>query len=379
MKKNNIIIKTGAVLILLLGSTLQGVFAQKERPAHLGFIYPISTNGIEAVDYTNNFSLHALAGLSGGESGVAIYGLGGMIKGNATGFQVAGLWLHLSGNLNGLQVAGLMNQARDATNGVQIAGIVNLLTFDSPVQIAGIFNRARNVSGFQSAGIANLSVSNSGAQVAGIANLSQTVDGIQIAGIFNQAENVKGSQIAGILNRAKKVDGIQLSGLINIADSSDYPIGIINLIENGERRISLSTDENLTTMVSFKSGGTKLYGIIGLGSNLQYDNLPYALEAGLGIKLLEGNTFRLDMEASNMFVTNFKRRGEYSRSGLRLLPILQLSRSVQIFAGPGLNYMHTKYSEAGELSGLQLWERQKRGIYRSIHLGFSAGVQIRLD
>ena len=302
-----------------------------------------------------------------------------MVQGNATGLQVAGLYSKLRGDLTGVQIAGLMNQAQNANEGVQIAGIANFLERDAPVQIAGIFNKARDIEGFQNAGIVNFSNSNRGAQIAGIANFTKEIEGAQIAGIINEAENVKGLQIAGIVNRAKKVDGVQVSGIVNIAESSDYPIGIINLIKDGEIRIGLASDENLTTILSFKSGGRRLYGIVGIGSNLQYDDLPYALEAGLGLKVFESNGFRLDVEGTNMFATNFKRGGEYTRSGIKVLPVLLLSRNLQIFAGPSLNYTHTKYSNGKDLSGLQLWNRERKGVYKSIHMGFTAGVNISIN
>tara|TARA_R110002111_G_scaffold81128_6_gene128241 strand:+ start:270 stop:1409 length:1140 start_codon:yes stop_codon:yes gene_type:complete len=379
MRIYNSKIKTISLLFLLVCSTLFNSYAQNERPAHLGFIYPISTNGLDAAKFSNNLSIHALAGLSGGENGLSIYGLAGMVQGNATGLQVAGLYSKLRGDLTGVQIAGLMNQAQNANNGVQIAGIANFLEKDTPVQIAGILNKARNVQGFQNAGIVNISALNRGAQIAGIANLTKKIEGAQIAGIFNEAENVKGIQIVGIVNKAKKVDGVQLSGIVNIAESSDYPIGIINLIEDGEIRIGLSSDENLTTMLSFKSGGRRLYGIVGIGSNLQYGNLPYALEAGLGLKVLEGNSFRLDIEGTNMFATNFKKGGEYTRSGIKVLPALLISQNLQIFAGPSLNYTHTKYSNGNDLSGMQLWSRERRGVYKAVHLGVTAGVNIRIN
>jgi hypothetical protein len=48
---------------------------------------------------------------------------------------------------------------------------------------------------------------------------------------------------------------VQIAGFINIADSSDYSIGIINIIRQGEKGIGVSVDETKTAMVSFRSGG----------------------------------------------------------------------------------------------------------------------------
>lgn len=379
MKKNYHKVKISTALVMLFFSSLMIGLAQKTRPAHIGFIYPISTNGLSAPNVTNNFSLHALGGLSAGEKGLGIYGLAGMVQGDANGLQVAGLWSKVKGDVEGLQVAGLMNEAANAQQAVQIAGIVNLLEMDAPVQVAGIFNKARHVQGFQSAGIFNLSKSAKGAQIAGIANLTKSVDGIQIAGIVNEVDSVEGVQIAGIVNRAKKVNGVQIAGIVNIAESSDYPIGIINLIRDGEIRLGLYADENLTSMITLKSGGKKLYGIVGLGSNLQYQELPYAVEAGIGLKVVDGSHFRLDVEGTNLFMTNFKRKGEYSRSGLKVLPALVLSNKVEIFAGPSINYMHTKYAIGDELAGMSLWNRERKNVYKAIHLGLSAGINLRIN
>ncbi|AEL26084.1 hypothetical protein [Cyclobacterium marinum] len=371
--------KICTTLVLLIFSSYTAVRSQTTRPVHIGFIYPISTNGLDAPDLKNNFSLHALGGLSSGENGLAIYGLAGMVHGNVIGLQVAGLWSKVRGEVDGVQIAGLMNEAKNANHAIQIAGIVNLLEMDVPVQVAGIFNKARHVQGFQTAGILNLSQSTKGAQVAGIANLSKAAGGIQVAGIMNNADSVNGVQVAGIVNRAKKVKGVQIAGIVNIAESSDYPIGIINLIKDGEIRLGLYADENLTSMITLKSGGKKLYGIVGLGSNLQYSELPYALEAGIGLKVLDRGGFRLDVEGTNLFITNFKRRGEYSRSGLKVLPALVLSDKVEIFAGPSINYMHTKYAIGDELAEMSLWNRERRNVYKAIHLGLSAGINFKIN
>lgn len=219
--------------------------AQENSPAHVGFIYPISTQGLQASAFTNALSIHALAGISGGERGFAVYGLAGRIQGNATGMQAAGLWLSIAGELNGFQLAGLLNQTSDGGKGMQAAGILNSTKRLSGVQLGGIWNIASASNGFQAAGIGNF---------------APNVTGVQLAGIVNHADEVNGLQISGILNKAGTVKGVQLSGLINIADSSDYPIGIINLIATGEKRIGYAVDENLTQLVSFRSGGKKCTG-----------------------------------------------------------------------------------------------------------------------
>src|SRR5690606_16240067 len=274
-----------------------------------------------------------------GERAFALYGIAGIIQSDAKGFQTAGLWLNLNGERQVVQLSGLMNRAHQAPHGLQLAGIRNLLGIQTPVPLSGLLYRAEKITALQITGIVNLSKEVEGIQLAGIINQSRKVKGLQLGGIGNLAKDIHGSQIAGVFNKADYVTGIQLSGIINIADSSDYPIGIINIIKNGERKIGLSTDESLSSLVSFRSGGRKLYGIIGLGSNFRYEDFPYVMEAGMGINLLKRGSFSMGLEASQLVLTDF-RHSEYYRSGLRLLPLLKLSKNLQVFAGPSVNYLH---------------------------------------
>lgn len=401
-------------LALIFHFTLLTIFpslAQEKRnvPAHVGLFYPISTNGINATDFENNFSFHLFTGLSGGETGFACYGLAGMVNGNMKGLQVSGIYNKVSETQQGFQLGGILNQVGGNSEGIQVAGISNLTGGNAIIQISGIYNRAldvnsmqvagivntaKNVKGLQVSGISSFSTSLKGVQVSGISNISTNMDGLQIAGIINQtgdvegiqiagivsnAKIVKGSQISGIVNRAEKVSGVQIAGLLNIADSSDYPIALINLIKNGEKRIGISTDENLSTIISFRSGGRKIYGIIGGGYNFNTDHLPYVIESGLGIKLLDTRVFRMDLEAFNHVATDFKNT-DYFKSGVRLIPILNLSEKIQLFGGPSLSYINSDKTETFDHSGTVLWKQKNYNSTRdhSLQLGFSAGLQIKI-
>ncbi|SHM56174.1 hypothetical protein SAMN04488057_102150 [Cyclobacterium lianum] len=350
-------------MLLFLVTIFSELSAQELRPVHLGFFYPLSTNGAAAANYSNNLSIHALAGLSGGETGFAIYGLGGLVKGDVTGFQSAGLWLSVSGQLQGAQVAGLVSRAGQADMGVQVAGLVNSAKQGSGVQLAGLVNTAATVEG---------------AQLAGIANFTGRVSGIQLSGILNQAKDVDGVQVSGLVNKAGTVKGMQLSGLINIAETSDYPVGIINLISDGEKRIGVSVDENLTQLVSFRSGGKRMYGILGLGSNFYHEDLPYALETGVGIRLLDRKILRLDLEGSHIWGTNFEKWGGYAKSGLRLLPVAKLSKRLQLYAGPSLNYLNTRNPDGPDLAKYKIWDRYRSQTFKAVHWGFNAGIQVNV-
>ena len=363
---------SGCFIILLFSSAA----AQENRPAHLGLVYPLSTNGIDAASYSNNFSVHAIAGLSGGESGLALYGIGGIIKGNGKGFMSSGIWTDIHGTLEGVQMSGVFNRAKDASKGAQFAGVFNLSEWAAPVQMAGVLNKAKQAGAIQAAGVANLTNTLEGIQISGIANVSAKVKGSQFAGIANVADTVEGFQLAGIVNKAKTVRGVQLAGILNIADSSDYPIAIVNLIKNGEKRVGISTDEALNTMASFRSGGRKLYGIVGLGTNLNYETSLYGFESGLGLKLINKHSFRLDVETLNVFLTDFHGL-EYNKSGVRLLPSLALSHRIQLYGGPSVNYTVHNIQDA-DLIKLPLWESSPRDLDKSVHVGYTFGIQVKL-
>lgn len=350
--------------------------AQEKRPAHIGLAYPLSTNGVEAPSVRNHFSVHAIYGLSAGESGLALYGVGGIIKGDGKGLMSSGVWTDIHGTLEGVQMSGVFNRANDASKGSQFAGVLNLTKGAAPVQMAGILNQAKQVGAIQAAGVVNLTTGLEGVQLAGVSNIADTLKGSQIAGVVNIAARVDGFQLAGIVNKAKTVKGVQVAGLLNIADSSDYPIALINLVKNGEQRIGLSSDEVFNSLLTFRSGGRKLYGILGLGANLDYTGTLYGFESGFGLKLVDNQPFRLDIEAFNVFLADFHGL-EYNKSGIRLLPSIGLSDRIYLYGGPSINYtIHNMDDE--DLIRMPLWENNPRDLHKSIHAGYTFGIQVKL-
>lgn len=365
--------------IQLLQQVLAGtaLWAQDTQPAHIGLLYPLSTQGTLSPKYTNRFSLHALTGISGGETGFAAYGLSGLIKGNASGVQVAGIVNLTQGNLRGTQVSGIAGIAATCSYCTQLAGITSINRGLSTAQISGIYNQTDSVEATQIAGLVNVAAAVNGLQAAGLANYTDGMQGLQIGGLLNVANKVEGSQVSGLINKAGTVKGVQIAGLINVADSSDHPIGILNLIKNGEKRIGWSIDENLTTVLSFRSGGRKTYGIIGVGTSLQHPDLSYAIETGLGVNMVRQRVFRLDWEVSNLYSSNFA-GSEFSKTGIRLLPAMLLGKQIQVYGGPSLSYTHAKTSGRFDSGSISLWSRPFRGAQQSLAGGVTCGVQFIL-
>ena len=316
--------------ILLVSSMALRAQTQTQMPAHIGIIYPISTNGVHAGKVSNRFSLHAIAGLSRGERGVALAGFALVVRDSATGLQASG-FLNRIGSAHGVQLAGFAN-----STGTQ--------------------------HGFCAAGFANIS--------------RDSADG-QVAGFINKAREAR-FQAAGFINIARKVRGVQLAGLINIADTSDCPIGLINIVRNGERSVSLSTDETLTSLISFRSGGRKLYGIIGGGYNGKTGKTLYAWEAGLGAHFYIGSAFRINTEIATIGLTDFK-NGLSSRQTLRVLPAVHLSRHTEFFVGPTFNHVDSRQAIDGGLVTHYIWSRNESNQRtQGLFFGGIAGLNILL-
>lgn len=305
------------ILFALLLLTSLNLLAQLPGKIHLGFIYPLSTNGTHAPLDTNTLSIHLLAGVSAAERGLTFAGFSNFIRKDAIGSQFAGFSNHIGGKADGAQFAGFVN------------------TYGG----------------------------GKGAAFAGFANIAHG--------------EVRGVQFAGFINIANTVKGAQFAGFINIADSSDYPIGIINLIKNGEKSIGVSTDETQTTMLSFRSGGKTLYGIIGIGYNFKNSDEVYAAELGLGAHFFTSNAFNLNTEVVATTLESFN-PGDYFKSTFRLMPNVKLFKTLGIFGGPSFNFVTTNTNEGKQLytKNLRNWDNKWGNNYNAIYLGYTLGLHI---
>src|SRR5690606_11967634 len=86
-----------------------------------------------------------------------------------------------------------------------------------------------------------------------------------------------------------------------------------------------------------RSGGRRLYGLVGLGYGLDNRPMPYGLETGLGVHLIRKRRVGLDMELVNQTVTDFKKVSR-SHLGIRLLPQVGWGTHWGVMAGPTLNF-----------------------------------------
>lgn len=329
---------------------------------HLGLVYPLSSNGNHAPLDTNNFSLNLIAGISAAERGLAFAGFSNVVRHDAKALLFAGFSNHIRGIAQGAQFAGFMNSYQQLS-GASFAGFANIGTRRATgAQLAGFINTAGNIQG---------------TQFAGFGNIADSVKGTQFAGFINVAGSVSRSQFAGFINVARKVKGAQIAGFMNVADSSDYPLGIINIVKNGEKGISATFDDSETGMLSFRSGGKVLYGIIGLGYNFRNVDEVYAFEAGLGAHFLRYHPFRLNIEAVASTLESFE-EGEFFKASIRAMPAIKISPWLEIFAGPSFNYLHTNTLEGMTHKDkyAHQWHNKWGADFQAIYIGYLAGVQI---
>lgn len=377
-------------LILFCFSIVTNAQDTLKRPVHVGLIYPVSSNGTQAPMVENGLSFHLLAGVSLQEDAFCLSGLASIVKGNANGIMISGLYNHIGYDGNGMQLAGLVNYNRHYFNGMQLSGIANISSGVKGFQISGITNWSDKVRGAQLSGISNFAKSVSGTQLAGCVNVAETAK-VQVAGVINiskktQAAQVAGfinisdtvqNQIAGFINVAQKVKGVQISGFINIAEESDYPVGIVNIIKNGEMMLGVSMDETGTSLLSFRSGGRVLYGILGLGYNFSHDNARYALEAGLGAHIPVGEYFRINTEITASSLSDLQ-YDSYFKSTVRVLAGLKLGNRLELFAGPSFNYMGYERGLDDIRNDHYVWKERNGEQYNGLFIGGTAGIQFRL-
>ena len=352
-----------ALIFINSGWAFSQIDSNKHSVFQVTFFPPMGTQGAAAKEYTNDFSLNILAGISQNERKFTLGSLGNIIKNDASGFQLAGIANVVGHNTNGVQLAGVFNTVRNDGRGSLISGI---------------FNASKNYSGFQMGGVANVAADMKGFQMGGVMNMAKEMNGFQFASVANVADNVKGVQFAGVVNKAKNVEGLQFAALLNIADNSDYPFGLINIIKNGEMGIGITCNEIGSTVLSFRSGGRVLYGILGVGYNYRsVSKESFVVEGGMGAHINFTPTFRINTEAKASFFSAFSKK-ETTQYGLSILPALRLGSNFEVFAGPSVNYLHSDNMKNKDLFpqwDINIWEKYNSTDLKQVYVGFTFGTQ----
>lgn len=358
MKKTIIL---AILCIITMGTVSSQTNEDRKSNFQLTLFTPLGTNGKYSSQYTNDYSVNLLVGVSKNENKFAFAGFGNVILDNAGGVQLAGLFNYIGNEANGIQLAGFANYIGNNGSGVALSGLVNWSKTYNGIQISGFANKSDNLNGFQ---------------ITGLGNISKQVNGFQIAGFANIANDVNGFQIAGFVNRAKHVNGFQVAGFLNIADHNDYPLGLVNIIKDGEYSIGVSYNEIGSTLLSFRSGGRVLYGIVGAGYNHKAVDGAFATQAGVGAHANISPKFRINTELKGEFITSFSDDETY-KQGLSVMPAYKFSPHFEIFGGPSINYIHSKDMEHRDLfpSG-RIWRKFSDSKLQQVYVGFEIGTQV---
>ncbi len=374
-------------LLLFLAIITSGIFAQNDtikREFHIGLAYPLSTNGMEAPRIINKFSLQAIMGISAGIDGLELAGIASVVNGDVKGIQASGCLNTSAGKAQGVQATGCVNMVSGDFQGLQSSGVINMARNVNGIQATGMANMAiGKMQGIQFSGFINMADSLRGIQGAGFMNLAQQTKGVQFSGFINIAGNIEGIQGAGFINIAQNVDGVQMSGFINIADSSDCPIGIINLIKKGKKTFNLQTNQFNDVNLSFKSGGRKMFGIIGIGYNPFFTEFAYSFHAGIGYTATITNRLTTNIEIISM---NYFSQRELENeiyhfgacAGINLLLDYRFFNHFGITVGPSINYIYTENEARYNQTPYSIYNSNIIPGFQKIFLGFTAGVYYRL-
>jgi hypothetical protein len=320
------------------GLNLGGLFAYS--PYQVSLTPGLSSHGIYNSQVINHLSINIIGGYTAGIQGVELGGVFNIDRSNVGFLQAADVFNIVGGNLQGIQLAGIYNQVLNNASGVQIAGV---------------YNRANNLI--------------SGMQLSIIANAADTSHGFQLTGLINYSKTA-GSQFSGMVNIAKKVHGFQF-GPVNIADSSDYTIGLINLIKNGQKSLALTYDETKFMHLDFRSGGRALYGLLGTGLNTANGPYKYALDLGMGAYIIKYQKFAIDGEFVVQTTTDLM-KNTYQTYGIKALPAYRLTRHFNLFAAPAFNFSSGSIDKQIQSSGWMIHQEvnDKTMNIFSVNIGF---------
>ncbi|MCI1779230.1 MAG: hypothetical protein LKI53_04650 [Bacteroidales bacterium] len=271
-----------------------------ESAFQVSFVPPLSTNGFNCGQYTNNFSLNLLAGTSKNEKAFTLGGIANIINNDANGFQTAGLFNYIGNNGKGFALSGLANISKNDYSGFQLAGLVNV------------------------------------------------------------AGNVK---------------GVQMAGLLNIADKSDYPIGLVNIIKQGEFSVAATYDGTGSSLITFRSGSKVTYGIVGVGFNHKTRGDEFVLSGGLGAHINICDMFRINNELTGetIGVTDGDNTFKISYA---LLPAFRPVKHFEIFAGPAITYMQSEDILNKDIfPSNSLWKSYGSSRLKQLFIGYRLGIQ----
>ncbi len=304
-------------------------------PVQTSFVPGWGSHGLMSGQIANDFSLNILGGYNAGVNGVELGGLFNLNKQDVKYVQAAGLFNVVGGNFTGIQLAGIHNAIYKNVKGVQAAGI---------------FNQADNSAGLQLAGIANIT--------------HKEATGVQAAGIINHAQKLKGVHLA-IFNIADTLEGVA--------------INLMSFSHNGYHQLSVYTDDNLITLLAYKSGNARLYTKLTGGINFFETDKYYACGFALGHDFDLKKGILLSAEFSNQFLLSNQWNNTHQLNRFSALLNMPIANKVSVFFGPSINLCDVGQNNTiEEQMALTKNKIALTGIGRSFKswLGWSVGMTL---
>ena len=323
------------VLFLILAISVSLISAEEavnKRTGQLSFFYPMGTNGAQAMEYSNSYSLNIVFGMNGG----------------VDAFELGGVGNYNSGDVRGVQIAGVSNINMGETSGFQLAGVTN--------------TNLSNSSGLIWSGTLNTVFGNS--------------RGVMISNINVTSGEMKGLQV-GTVNYAAKSEGVQL-GLINVAaeGADSLPIGLINYVKDGYFAVEASAGEILYGNVRYKMGVERFYTIFSAGSTVDERDpvFSYGLGWGTLIPLAEGYKLVLEATCNEILYDYDWDEGVNLLNKLDMNLQIAMGDHLSLFAGPSFNVYvtdeedhtltapYTFFDEMYDETRVQMWVGANAGL-----------------
>jgi hypothetical protein len=268
-----------------------------------------------------------------------------VVRGELSGMQ-GSLGMNYAGGGRLAQTAVGLNVSRGDFWGAQLSSGLNATAGRVTGAQAGLLNFGRGLDGVQ-LGLVNVTSKSSvladrlqGAPDAG--PQSGLADrGVQAA-LVNIGGDFKGVQV-GLVNVAGKVDGVQV-GLVNVSDDVDVPVGLLNIVRQGQLHLDFWTSTDEPCALGLRFGSRHFYTILvagKLGRNFERtssEDWYYGL--GLGGHFTLSSAF-VDLDAVSGIVRNDWTRddGSVSLARLRLSVGWQIAPHLALYAGPTANVL----------------------------------------
>lgn len=342
-------------------------------PVEVAFVPPISIAGALSTPPRVNFGLGIIGTRVGALDGLLIGSVGTWIDDEANGVVIGGA-LVKTGALTGVGISGAVLVATGDVTGVT-ASTVTITTKN----LVGLHPAVVSIAGGQVTG-AQLGVVNYAHQgllgvQASVANVAWSDSWGAQLGVVNIGGDVIGAQI-GVLNIAKSVRGTQI-GVLNIAETSDAPIGLLNIITRGRLHLSAWVNETSVANVAVKYGGKYVYGFLMGGVNPRGANgrinLSYGLGIGVRAQVAERWYGELEGSFEDLHQPGVSWRSSVFSTGARLNVGYQLFEKFAVFAGPQLHTL-IAISTTQDVRTLSPWGFDASQTVRLVP-GFVLGAQ----